>query len=770
MELDFRDRIVYWLWQRIRPIYPTAVLLIGIIAVLISSVLQAEWVTDSTPMINSLWLGIGFGILLSLSHFNGLFAAGYSIFIAVFYLYQELGDLFSNLSVSTANQIPDILNQLNVRAFIYWYRISGWFGSIQSGNQVNDTGLFVLLISLILWQAGAWLTWWVIRKKQAFPGILPLGFLLTLNVYLARQEKGYLFIFLVITVLLLSRTAFTSIHVRWNKRQIDYPEDLGFDWGGSSIIAAILVGGIALFSTVIGTPEGWQWLSDLFRPIRQQTSDTADQLFTGVKPPEISSSGNALSIQLPDLTQIGNPLPSGNQTVMWVEISDPPPPTPNEIEIGIQDQTRIHYWRDTVFSQYTGRGWLSMEPFARPGQILLSENIPETRYELIQKYEISAAHGNVLFSVNQPAGGSEGVSLWFIEPDGNSLTRGTVSKYEVISWAAKVTSNQLKRALPVSNPAILATYLQLPGSLPRRVYSLNSQLIGEEKNAYEIALKIQNFLRQNYKYSLEAVLAPDGRDVVDYFLFDAPGGFCTHYASAMVVMLRINGIPSRIATGYTMGFFDHDRGAYRVPVSASHAWVEIYFEGIGWVEFEPTPSQQVILYPDEIDPSETLTTENVPLPSGISAFRRGIIGFGVFAGALGLAYWLYRLSIPKRYDNRTIIGETEKLYWSMRLSFIRSGYLAERSMTPLEFYRIVFPNLERYPELREALESLTKIYIQAAYSARLPSQNELILAKHSWSRSFWQRVYLRINQLFAASKKVKEKQPKINPDKIDSNL
>jgi hypothetical protein len=75
---------------------------------------------------------------------------------------------------------------------------------------------------------------------------------------------------------------------------------------------------------------------------------------------------------------------------------------------------------------------------------------------------------------------------------------------------------------------------------------------------------------------------------VDHFLFELQEGYCDYYASAMVVMARAVGVPARFATGYAQGTFDYDAGRWMVTEKDGHSWVEIYFEGIGWVEFEPT--------------------------------------------------------------------------------------------------------------------------------------------------------------------------------------
>ena len=176
-------------------------------------------------------------------------------------------------------------------------------------------------------------------------------------------------------------------------------------------------------------------------------------------------------------------------------------------------------------------------------------------------------------------------------------------------------------------------YLQLPDTLPMRVRRLAERVTSGTGNPYLKTLRIQDYLRQNFPYDLSVKPAPVKRDVVDYFLFDSQRGFCSHYASAMVVLLRSQGVPARVVTGYAMGEYDYARGAYRVPVSASHAWVEVYFPGYGWVEFEPTAYRSPIVYTEVviIGPG---TGQLLPLNEETSPPVRPVLVVLTVAGAL----------------------------------------------------------------------------------------------------------------------------------------
>ncbi len=105
----------------------------------------------------------------------------------------------------------------------------------------------------------------------------------------------------------------------------------------------------------------------------------------------------------------------------------------------------------------------------------------------------------------------------------------------------------------------------------------------------ERARRIEAHLRNDFRYSLETAAIPV-RDPLTNFLFRTKAGHCEYFASAMAVMLRTVGIPSRVATGYLGGYFNELSGLQVVRASDAHAWVEAWIEGRGWVTFDPTPS------------------------------------------------------------------------------------------------------------------------------------------------------------------------------------
>jgi protein-glutamine gamma-glutamyltransferase len=136
--------------------------------------------------------------------------------------------------------------------------------------------------------------------------------------------------------------------------------------------------------------------------------------------------------------------------------------------------------------------------------------------------------------------------------------------------------------------AIRDTYLQLP-VLDPRIPRLSKGIVARVKTPYDQARSIESYLRSQYKYTLELTGKP-GDDPLAHFLFETRAGHCEYFASAMTIMLRTLGIPSREVNGFLPGEFNDLAGDYIVRASDAHSWVEAYFPGSGWVTFDPTPA------------------------------------------------------------------------------------------------------------------------------------------------------------------------------------
>lgn len=141
--------------------------------------------------------------------------------------------------------------------------------------------------------------------------------------------------------------------------------------------------------------------------------------------------------------------------------------------------------------------------------------------------------------------------------------------------------------------SIVERYTVLPETLPDEVWELTADITAELTTAYEKAYAIERWIAENCSYTLTPEIPPESEDFVAHFLTTRQG-YCVYYATAMTVMARQAGIPARYVTGFGLenaeGSFESvkDSYAYNATGATAHAWAELYFHGIGWVDFDPT--------------------------------------------------------------------------------------------------------------------------------------------------------------------------------------
>jgi hypothetical protein len=145
------------------------------------------------------------------------------------------------------------------------------------------------------------------------------------------------------------------------------------------------------------------------------------------------------------------------------------------------------------------------------------------------------------------------------------------------------------RAASTDYPELVReTYLQLP-QLDKRILPFTQSVTARATNPYDKAVAIENYLRTRFTYTLDLTGNVD-KDPLATFLFKTRAGHCEYFASAMAIMLRAIGIPSREVNGFLPGEYNDLGGDYIVRASDAHSWVEAFFPGTGWVTFDPTPA------------------------------------------------------------------------------------------------------------------------------------------------------------------------------------
>ncbi|MEO3823614.1 DUF3488 and transglutaminase-like domain-containing protein [Actinomadura sp. B10D3] len=196
--------------------------------------------------------------------------------------------------------------------------------------------------------------------------------------------------------------------------------------------------------------------------------------------------------------------------------------------------------------------------------------------------------------------------------------------YTVKSLRATPSAGQLAAA--GAYPAdIVSHYTAVPKNVPPQVRRLAAQVTAGSATALTQAVRLQRWFTVNggFTYDLSAPAPQHGSDLVD-FLLHSKRGYCEQFAAAMALMARILGIPSRVAMGYTPGSQVRP-GEWVVRSRDAHAWPELYFEGSGWVRFEPTPAgaagQGTAVAPGYSEPAISTTgpeSETAPSPESSS--------------------------------------------------------------------------------------------------------------------------------------------------------
>jgi Transglutaminase-like superfamily/TgpA N-terminal domain len=264
------------------------------------------------------------------------------------------------------------------------------------------------------------------------------------------------------------------------------------------------------------------------------------------------------------------------------------------------------FWRGQTFAHFDGRRWYADEEIgslrqgpivdvpSSVGNIRLADDVEVD--EFVQTYYFEDELPNVVFHAERPIQVFIESDVW-VRPDGAMRAATTLpdgSVYTVVSARARVDAERLaaqgdvsERLTPFGQQA-LRDYLEVPPTTTSETIALADQLAAGQQSTYGVVQAFERWLAANVEYDLTAPLPDPGEDAVDDFLFDSRRGFCEQIASALTVMLRTQGVPARLTTGFIPGDRDLVTGVFEVKASDAHAWVEVWFPETGWQSFDPT--------------------------------------------------------------------------------------------------------------------------------------------------------------------------------------
>ena len=278
------------------------------------------------------------------------------------------------------------------------------------------------------------------------------------------------------------------------------------------------------------------------------------------------------------------------------------------------------YLRGAAFDRYNGHSWSRTTPSTQYraeqiGNTVRLRRWPDPARDRRLRIDLEAIDPTVVFVPPDAAALTiltptnvvpSSVPSLYVGQEGQ-LTYRTLGdsglRYEV------VLADGSEAPLPPLDTAAKARYLALPADLPPRVGELAKSWIGSETDTERRAKRVEAALRKGYRYDLES---PSGaaKNPLDDFLFVSKRGHCEFYSTAMAVMLRTQGVPTRNVNGFIGGTFNRFGRYYAVRQGDAHSWVEVYVEGKGFVRFDPTP-------PSDAAPQSEIT--------GVLAFVRDMV-------------------------------------------------------------------------------------------------------------------------------------------------
>lgn len=291
-----------------------------------------------------------------------------------------------------------------------------------------------------------------------------------------------------------------------------------------------------------------------------------------------------------------------------VTVGNGPIISQSEVELFEIKASDAEYVRESVLWTYTGRGWSApalsfgggpqtSSPIENEGpnggKVPWANGIPPeepmARHRTVELELRSLLEPQPILLAPGPVTEVVTDRLVTVNSAGIASVRPAIERGESIRYSAAVPIGTPRNA---ALPDVLSRYENVFTSAVRVSDRVSEFAFAAARNArtdYGKALAIQRAISSRVAYNLKAKAVPADREPVDYFLFDSKEGYCDLFATAMATSARLVGLPSRYVIGYYIGDIAAGDNGFRVVKGKDyHAWAELYFEGVGWVPFDPT--------------------------------------------------------------------------------------------------------------------------------------------------------------------------------------
>ncbi|MBN2086440.1 MAG: transglutaminase domain-containing protein [Anaerolineales bacterium] len=619
-------------------------------------------------------------------------------------------------------------------------RFQVWAVSFVRGGDFFDPVASAFFWSLLLFLAGSFAGWALAAARKPLAALLPA--LLLLGVVFSYVNGDWHYAVLMIGLVFLAVVVVEQSQKEqdWERRDMGYSTSIRWDLLFSAVPVLGLLLAVSYIVPSISIDDIQRWIREQSEP-QSAVGNSVGQSF-GLQPVNSGGADPAQAEVFPRSHHLGRGPDLSSEVALVIVTGEALVYLP-----GVREPVAPHhYWKAQTYDIYSGSGWLTSPTDERelqsgerlldilPKGVLLRQTVTVSRPGFGPAYyagELAAVY-----------------RLFRVVSRTNFDVMGVVvpgADYELDSVYYQADEASLRAAGTDYPDWIRRRYLQLPNVLPERVHALARDLTATPPTPYDRAVAIEDYLRREMRYSLEIDSPPYNQDVVDYFLFVSKIGFCDYYASAMTVLARSAGIPARIAIGYAAGTFDPVQGKYTVLESDAHAWPELFFPGIGWVEFEPTAVMAEI--PRRASAQTIAANPELPEPEASESamvwkwlaplLRRSALPALIVLLAIPLIGLVWNLLAPLRFRMMPPARLMRAVYRGLQAHGTRQGIRLSPGTTPFEFTdRLARKN----PDCAPSLGLMEEVYSRQLYSGREISRADRKQVIRNWpgvDRRLW---------------------------------